>query len=441
MPDERPWSEKTPLDNAKGQDAQGIIQRIQQMLQSVGKATSQEGGQPGGTVVKGNPMPSPSPTITFNPTGAPGGIQTAPPRQTSPVPATGSESIGHFANRGEATNAGLVSLGNSLSGMFNAIGQKEHAKKAAMAENYMLQINGLLASGDPNDRQKAMMILEDPKIRKILKTGLEYVPLEEEVPPEATGVQGAIQKIQKQQSGQQPGGQQPQAQGGRTQPIIPQASQEQQLKAAMTSALLQKIKQDPASAITMMGQSQLDSSEKHAEEFYKAGLGLSPVDIQSMNAKEKLEGLKIYEHAVGAAIRGEIDMYKAGIGYKGKVDAATIAGNARKYAADRIKEAWASRDKSRKGGGGSTNYAAGAKIYEDYAKKYLDIVKSGKGADGKPLTADQIKQYQQKADAYQKQADEYLNQVGDQELMELFMKSVEEGPDATEPDKSDDEPR
>jgi hypothetical protein len=310
--------------------------------------------------------------------------------------------------------------------MFNTIGQKEHQKKAAMAENYLMQINGLLASGDPQDKQKAMMILEDPKIRKILKTGLEYVPLEEEVPPEAHGVQTAIQKIQ------QKGGQQQQK--PQMQPIIPQASQEQQLKSAMQSAMLQKIKQDPASAISMMGGSQLSSAEQHADEFYKSGLGLSPADIQTMTAQEKLAGLKIYEQATGAAMRAEIDAYKTQVGYKGKVDSATIFANARKYSADAMKSAWAARDK-KKGGSGS-NYAAGAKVYENLAAKYLDIIKSGKGPDGiKPLTDEQKKVYQQKADALQRQADEYLNQVGDQELMEMFMKSIEEPDASTSDDK------
>jgi len=345
-----------------------------------------------------------------------------------------TEQTGEQSTRSGQVNAGLTSLGNSLSGIFNTIGQKEHAKKAALAENYLMQINGLLASGDPGDKQKAMMILEDPKIRKVLKTGLEYVPLEEEVPPEAHGVQSAIQKIQKGGSGQSPQGQ-PQGQPQR-QPIIPQASQEQQLKAAMTSALLQKIKQDPAVAISMMGQSQMDSAEQHASEFYKSGLGLSPADVQTMTAQEKLAGLKIYEQAVGAAIRGEIDMYKAGMGYKGKVDSATVLGNARKYAADAMKSAWAARDKKK---GGASNFAAGAKVYEDYAKKYLDLAEKGKDAKGMPLSEEQKKIYQQKADAYQRQADEYLNQVGDQELMEMFMKSVEEEPDASESD-SDSKP-
>jgi len=416
-----------PPDDKQNVDSKQIMDAINKMLQGVGQMAGAGGTPSGGGPVTtpGSGPVSPTPNMSFDPRGGSGPIQTAPPRPAIGVPPTGSQSIGHFASRGEATNAGLVSLGNSLSGIFNTIGEKEHAKKAALAENYLMQINGLLASGDPQDKQKAMMILEDPKIRKILKTGLEYVPLEEEVPPEAHGVQTALQKIQ--QKGQGAPQQKPQMQ-----PIIPQQSQEQQLKAAMTSALLQKVKQDPASAISMMGQSQLSSAEKHADEFYKAGLGLSPADVQTMTAQEKLAGLKIYEQAIGAAIRGEIDMYKAGIGYKGKVDAATIMGNARKYSADAMKSAWAARDKKK---GGAANMAAGAKIYEDYAKKYLDIVKSGKTKDGIPLTDEQKKYYEQKADAYQRQADEYLNQVGDQELMEMFMNAPEDDSDAAEPDE------
>ena len=415
------WSEKAPGQVPKDNAAQ-IIQAIQQMLGSVGKAT---GATEGGTSpIPGQIPPGPTPTIRFDPSGAGRGpITTAGPVQRPQMPQTGSQGLGEYGTRTGAVNAGLTSLGNSLTGIFNTVEQKEHAKKAALAENYLMQINGLLASGDPNDRKKAEMILEDPKIRKILKTGLEYVPLEEEVPPEAHGVQSAVRKI----AGQQQPQQQPQKR-----PMIPQPSQEQQLKAALTSAMLQKIKQDPASAISMMGGSQLSSAEQHADEFYKAGLGLSPADLSTMTAQEKLAGLKIYEQAVGAAIRGEIDMYKAQVGYKGKVDAATILGNAKKYASDRMKEAWSERGKK---GGAGANYAAGARVYEDYAKKYLDIIKGGKGPDGKPLTEDQIKQYQQKADSYQRQADEYLNQAGDQELMDMFMKSVEEEPEPEEQPK------
>jgi len=419
-----PPQQQTSDDSAK------IMQAIQKMLSGVRQMTGAGGG--GSPVQPGTTPPPPGATIQFRPGGGGSGpITTAPPRPYTPMPMT--EQTGEQSTRSGQVNAGLTSLGNSLSGIFNTIGQKEHAKKAALAENYLMQINGLLASGDPGDKQKAMMILEDPKIRKILKTGLEYVPLEEEVPPEAHGVQSAIQKIQKQGAGQKPGGQ-PQGQPQR-QPIMPQPSQEQQIKAALQSAILQKIKDDPGSAISMMGASQLSSAEEHASEFYKSNLGLSPADLQTMTAQEKLAGLKVYEQAVGAAIRGEVDMYKAGLGYKGKVDSATIFSNARKYAADAMKEAWASRDKAAKNKGGAANMAAGAKIYENYAKGYLDIVKSGKTKDGRPLTDEQKKYYEQKADFYQKQADEYLNQVGDQELMEMFMNAPEDDADAPDADE------
>src|SRR5437016_1896006 len=428
-----PWDEKVPGQKTDSTDASSIMKAIQQMLGTVGQATGATGG--GSPLPGGSGPVSPSPTITFNPTGGGTSLAHGPAPERPGIPRTGGESLGSFRSQTQATNAGLVSLGNSLSGIFSSIEQKEHAKKAALAENYMTQISALLASGDPQDKQKAMMVLEDPKIRKILKTGLEYVPLEEEVPPEATGVHSAIQKI----GGAKPQGGAPQGVQPRMQPMLPHQSSEQQLNAAITNALLQKIKQDPAAAISMMGGSQLSSAEQHANEFYKAGLGLSPADLQTMTANEKLAGLKIYEQAVGAAIRGEIDMYKAGLGYKGKVDSATIFSNARKYASDAMVTAWGKRDKSK---GMGSNYAAGAKIYEDYAKKYLDIIKGGKGPGGKPLTADEIKVYQQKADAYQRQADEYLNQAGDSELIKMFMETPDEPEErqGEEPEKEEPEP-
>jgi hypothetical protein len=408
-------------------DAAAIMTAIQKMLQGVQSQTQDQRPD----MIPGQKPPGPTPNIQFNTGGSGSPISITPNRpQATQIPPTGSQGIGSFENKRGAVNAGLTSLGNSLSGMFGAIEQKEQAKKSALAENYMLQINSLLASGDPGDKEKAMHILEDPKIRKILKTGLEFVPLEEEVPPEAKGVMTAQQKIA---SGKAPqiGGQQQQQQPQKR-PIISQPNQQQQLQAAMTNALLQKIKQDPASAISMMGGSQLSSAEERAAEFYKAGLGLSPADVATMSSAEKLQGLKTLEASTVAAIKGEIDMYKAGVGYKGKVDSAQIAANAKKYVANTVKEAW----KDRKSG--TANNAAAAKIYEDYGKKYLDIIKSGKGPDGKPLSEDQIKQYQQKADSYQQQADDLLSQVGDKELMDMFQKALENEPDDKEPNEQPD---
>ena len=411
--------------NNPGADTQQILAAIQKMLSGVGQATGQgQGPATGSPIVSPQRLgPTPQSTISFNPGGASNpAIQTSQARPTPTVPQTGSQSIGNFATRKESLNAGLVSLGNSLTGLFSAAEQKVQAKKSALAENYMLQINSLLASGDPNDKKKAELILEDPKILKTLKTGLEYVPLQEEVPPEARGVQSAIQKTTGQQQGQQ------QQQRPQMRPVLPQPSQQAQLQSAMQNALLQKIKQDPASAISMLGQSQLSSAEQHADEFYKAGLGLTPAEIGKLSTSEKLQGMKTYEAATVAAIKGEIDMYKAGVGYSGKVDSATILANARKYVADTVKSTADKKNNNKPNAS-----AAGAKVYEDYAKKYLDIIKGGKGPDGKPLTPEQTQQYQQKADSYQKQADDYLQQQGDEELIKDFMKATQDD-DATDPD-------
>jgi hypothetical protein len=414
-----PWDEKVP---GQGNEAQQLQQAIQALMQNVAKV-AQPGGQApqGGMLAPGNVPPIPGSNISFNPGGAPGSPLThAPPRPAGGVPPTGSQSIGHFANRGEATNAGLVSLGNSLTGLFGAAEEKEHNKKAAMAENYMTQITSLLASGDPKDREKAQMFMDDPKIRKILKTGLEYVPLEEEKPPEAQGVQTAMQKI----VGMGKGGQPPKPQ---MQAVMPRSSQADQLKSAMTSALLQKIQQDPASAITMIGGSALSSTEERAKQFYESGLGMSPAQYATMTAAERMQGMKLYEGVAREALKAQIDIYKSGQTYKGKIDSAKIFAATRDRMTDAVK---AMKDKK----GASANFAAGAKVYSGIASDYLNIIKTGKGPDGKPLSDDAKKYYQQKADEYSGKAEDYLNQEGDNELMDMFMKAVESGDPGEEPE-------
>lgn len=406
--------EKSPVATPdKGKiTPEGLMKMVQGMLSQF-----QSKGQPGGggtSFLPGTVAPGPSANINFNPLGSPGGpIQTAPPRPPMGIPPSGGESIGNFKDRTTTTNAGLVSLGNSLSGIFNTLGQKEHAKKAAMAENYLLQINSLLASGDEKDRQKAMMILEDPKIRKTLKTGLEYVPLEEEVPPEAQGVQSAVKKIA---DGQQ-----------KKQPILPQPSTQQKVQAAMSNAILQKLQQDPASAISMMGGSQLTSAEERASEFYEKGLGLSPNQVSAMTLQEKLTGMKVYEGMMRDTLKYQIDLYKTDKAYQGKVDTAKILANARKYWADQVRSA--SHEKTGAGVKKDDPYAKGARMYEDMAKKYLDMAKA---AGVKP---EDKARYEERAEFYNQKADDYLNQANDQDLMQDFMKAVE-NPDASNDDTS-----
>jgi hypothetical protein len=126
---------------------------------------------------------------------------------------------------------------------------------------YYNQINSFLASGKPEDQQKAHQLLDDPKVRKILKTGLDYVPLEEDPPPEALGIHQAQQKIDKKQStlqqikqmlsgGRQQGSAQPRPQGRAVIPGPSQAAQgayaEQQAKIGSEDALAKMRQQEGA---------------------------------------------------------------------------------------------------------------------------------------------------------------------------------------------------
>jgi len=412
-------------------DSKNIMDAIQDLVAGATKMAGGDKTPSGGPVVTpGQIAPGPPPNIQFNPSGTPGApIQTAAPRQVRPFTPTGDQSIGHFATRNAATNAGMVSLGNSLGSLFSDAGKRAHDKKAGEAEGYLTQINALLASGDPGDREQAQKFLDDPKVRKTLKTGLDYVPLEEEKPPEAQGVETALQKIKaKQQGGNQPQQKPPPPQ---MQAALPHASQADQIKSAIQSAILQKIKNDPASALAMGGASSLSASEQHATQFYEAGLGMTPVQVAAMTQSEKLQGMKMYESVMKDSIRAQVDIYKADQNYKGKIDTASILAKSRDRMTDAVK---AAKDKK----GAAANYAAGAKVYADLSKQYMDIVKAGKGKNGQPLNDQEKKYYEDRAREYQQKADDLLNETGNEDLWNMFMKSMAVGgEDTPDEDKED----
>lgn len=169
----------------------------------------QQGGMPGAA------GPQPQPPINQ--------VQPGAARQLSP--ASPAPFNGTFGDR-----RGVISQ------LVNSAEKRSHDKKVNEASMYYSQINSFLASNDPKDQAHAQQLLDDPKVRKILKAGLDYVPLEEEVPPEAIGVHQAQQKIDQRQSklkqiqqmltgGRQQGNAQPRPQG---RAIIPQASQASQ---------------------------------------------------------------------------------------------------------------------------------------------------------------------------------------------------------------------
>jgi hypothetical protein len=415
---DQPWSEKIPGLGSPGMDSKTALAAISKMLSTMGQ------GQPGGQaqqpgVVPGHAPPIPGSTISFNPSGSPGtplSHAQAPPSMQ--VPPTGSQSIGHFANRGEATNAGLVSLGNSLTGLFGAAEEKAHAKKAATAEGYMMQISGLLASGRPDDREKAQMFMDDPKIRKVLKDGLSYVPLEEKVPPEAEGVQSAVRKIAgiggSQQQGPQLPQQQPQQQ--RMRAVLPQASAQQELQSAGVNAMIQMLKQDPEKALSMMGASHLSSAEERMADLYKNGFLMSPADYGKMTSEEKIAGIKTMEEVMKDTLKAEVDIYKSKETYRGKIDAAHIYAASR----DRLTDAL----KSKAGNKGSTVALGAAKVYTDLSGKYMDLVKSGKDESGRPFSDEQKKAYEDKAKVFQDKADKLLKDAtspDENELWKMFM--------------------
>lgn len=248
-------------------------------------STSQQGGVPGAA-----PGPQATPSSQAMPQNQ---AQPGPARQLSPASPT-PWSGGTFGDR-----RGIISQ------IVGAAEKRGHDKKVNEAEMYYNQINSFLASGKPEDQQKAHQLLDDPKVRKILKTGLDYVPLEEDPPPEALGVHQAQQKITQKQSvlqqmkqmlsgGRQQGSAQPRPQGRAVIPGPSQAAQgayaEQQAKIAEQQALAKQHGQEGNRADVQA----LAEKQKADAETQKADAETAKVAVEQAKAdaeKVKNEGL------------------------------------------------------------------------------------------------------------------------------------------------------
>lgn len=253
-----------PQDASQGQGGNAVDPR--QIMQAImARMAQQRGGMPAPPQNATPPGGMPQMPGGPQPGGMPGA--SGPPQQAQPQtqgggaarqlsPAAPTPFNGTFGNR-----QGVISQ------LVNSAEKKHHDKKVNEASMYYNQINSFLASGNPEDQQRAQHLLDDPKVRKILKAGLDYVPLEEEVPPEAIGVQQAQQKIDQKQSALQQikqmitGGQkqQPKPQG---KAIIPQASQEAQQKFQQGEA---KIEEEKAAAEEHRAKGEAETSKAETE--------------------------------------------------------------------------------------------------------------------------------------------------------------------------------
>lgn len=217
-------------DQSQG-NPQQVDPRLLMQMMMVRRA--QQGAIPGAAAPQSQTPQAQNPTQQAAPqVGVPGAAQpqSQPQPQAAPQggaarqlsPASPAPFNGTFGDR-----KGVISQ------LVNSAEKSVHDKKAHEAEMYYNQINSFLASGQPDDQKKAQALLDDPKIRKVLKAGLDYVPLEEAPPPEALGIHQAQQKIQQKQNmvkklqtlltGGQKQGSAQQSPPGRA--VIPQASQ------------------------------------------------------------------------------------------------------------------------------------------------------------------------------------------------------------------------
>lgn len=291
----------TPLNTP---DPMKLMQAILAMRQSQGTIPGMS-GIPGAAQPTPQPQAQPPAQPQAQQGGVPGAVsapQTAPQgpaRQLSPASPTPFN--GTFGGR-----QGVISQ------LVNSAEKKSHDKKVNEAEMYYNQINSFLASGDPKDQAKAQQLLDDPKVRKILKTGLDYVPLEEEVPPEAIGVHQAQQKINQKQSvmdqvkkmlgGKQ---QQPQPQG---KAVIPGPSQASQQAYSLGES---KISEQDALAQMHKAEADADKVKADAETVKaKAERDRAYADLQRSSAEA--DWYRQQAKASKDKTPAEIDQYKMG---------------------------------------------------------------------------------------------------------------------------------
>lgn len=138
--------------------------------------------------------PSPSVASGAGPTPPVPGAQPGPSQPSPNAPMASAAPQIAFPKPAPRTNIRGSGLPGMIMALVNKKEQDSYNHKVALAETYATQINQLLASGLPEDRKKAEDVLNDPKVRKILKDGLDYTPIEETPPPEAIGVNRAMQK-------------------------------------------------------------------------------------------------------------------------------------------------------------------------------------------------------------------------------------------------------
>jgi hypothetical protein len=362
------------------------------------------------------------PRIQFDPSRTPGTAPTtAPPPGFVPFQPSGGESIGNFNNPASARNAGMVSLGNSILGLVNTLEERETKKKQMQASSLMLQVNDFLQSGDPKDRERAMMILDDPKNRKILKTGLGYVPYQEEQEPpspEAVGVQDALQRIVKpqdegpnQMQGQQGMSQQRPQGGMRT--VLPQPSQQAQMMSALSSAVMQKLKQDPASALSMMGVSQLSATEQRLGEFYEKGLGVSPADAEKLSSLQKIEGIKAYSQLFSDMLKGQLELEKLDIQQTGMNKRNAASNLSREKVAGILGGVRERISKAAQDAKGDHNIAS-ANVYRSFAEQFATRSQTPNISE-----EDKLK-YEQQSQFYMLKADEFATKSQDEDLIKIM---------------------
>lgn len=421
---------------------------------SVGNVTPNQPTPPqfggGGGVPMPNPR-GPNPGGGISPAG--GGT---PPAQ---MPLNNSRV--EYDTKENAKSGSVQQIMNNLQQIIQSFTNKKSQQRANEAQNYVTQINQAQAAGDTG---MVNALLSDPKVVKTIEKGLDYHferqqkmnEPQEAPPPEAIGLQKAVEAQAKSQSSQ--GGQsqgQPQSQQqqqnplqklmaliknrGQQQPqaqlpmpntpggvMIPKPSQGQQNQNMVTNEQGRLLQSDPTYLRQQATGSTLDSNQNQQAEAIAKGLNVSPAQVKALGMQQQTALIKAYTSMAKDQMTYDIAQENnktklgvAGIAGQSRIDAAQIAKSAKKYATDAIKSHW------------NTSEAAGTlKLntailghYTTMAKNYSSLSEKAKSAGNK----DQAAQFQTQADGFQKKYDDMQQGMADEELMKQFMSPTSAG--------------
>lgn len=398
------------------------VDKITQLMQVLGPIMQRMGGQlgQGGTQSQG-PVVSPGRTGGAPPQLAlPAGAQRpsmpysgsdqvqAVGRPPTPMPqgaATGFE----FSTKGGKRGATAYNLLSNLTETINKFTQRESDLRKKEAEYYAKEVFDAWNRGDMD---AANAILADPKVQKIMKKFLGYVPFkktQEPPPPEHAGVVSAAQKSI--------------TQGGSLQVKPGQA----EALGSQVGALQQQLLNKPQEAYRAMTGTTMSPEMQQQAEKIQSQLSVSPVMLAQMDSATQslvfktAADMSMFESQMDHQYQMEMDKAKA-LG-KTDVEVAKIRAASLREHYGILKDYYSS-----KGAAQAAMLTRDLlKAYQGYGKMYSDQARSYAALAQKSTDTDEKNQWLAQEEAAKKAQGEWEDRVSELELQNLLQDTQTKG--------------